>query len=88
MESWATLLLILPQSKLVENTTKFIQNKIDSEKFGKNWLCLQNLVSSMSPKKHYKSQDQYFLTENLPQLYSVKMKTLHGIIPIYTCLPL
>ena len=30
MEFWATPLLVLPQSKLVENTTKFIQSKIDS----------------------------------------------------------
>ena len=39
MESRDTPLLVLPQSKLVENTTKFIQSKIDSENFGKDWLC-------------------------------------------------
>ena len=38
MESRSTLLLVLSQSKLVENTTKFIQSKIDSENFGKDWL--------------------------------------------------
>ena len=30
MESLATPLLVILQSKLVENTTKFIQNKLDS----------------------------------------------------------
>ena len=51
MESGGTPLLVLPQSKLVENTTKFIQNKIDSENFVKDWLCPQNLVSSLAPTK-------------------------------------
>ena len=68
MEAGATQLLVLPQSKLVENTTKFIQSKIDSENFGKDWLCPQSLVSSLAPTKYYKSQNQYFLTENLSQL--------------------
>ena len=44
LECQATPLLVFPQSKLVENTTKFIQSKIDSENFGKDWLCPQNLV--------------------------------------------
>ena len=60
MEVHATPLLVLPQSKLVENTTEFIQNKLDSENFGKDWLCLQNLISSLAPNKYYKSQNQYF----------------------------
>ena len=68
IESCATPLLVLSQSKLVENTTKFIQNKLDSENFSKEWLCPQNLVSSLAPTKYYKSQNQYFPTENLPQL--------------------
>ena len=38
MESHATPLLVLPQLKLVDNTTKFIQNKLDSENFSKDWL--------------------------------------------------
>ena len=70
MESRATPLLLLPQSKLLENTTKFIQSKIDSENFGKDWLCLQHLVSSFVPTKYYKSHNQYFPVENLPQLES------------------
>ena len=70
MESHATPLLVLPQSKLVENTTKCIQNRLDSENFGKNWLCPQNLVSSLAPMKYYKSQNQYFPTEDVPQLES------------------
>ena len=36
MELHATALLVLPQSKLVENTTNFIQNRLDSENFGKD----------------------------------------------------
>ena len=36
MGSHATPLLMLPKSKLVENTTEFIQNKLDSEKCGKD----------------------------------------------------
>ena len=36
MELHATPLLVLLQSKVVENTTKFIENKIDSENFGKD----------------------------------------------------
>ena len=48
MESRTPPLLVLPQSKLVENTTKFIQSKIDSENFSKEWLCPQNLVLSLA----------------------------------------
>ena len=68
MELHATPLLVLLQSKLVENTTKFIQNKLDSENFGKDWLCPQNIVSSLALMKYYKSHNQYFPTENLNQL--------------------
>ena len=64
MENPASPLMTLPQSKLVENTTKFIQSRIDSET--KDWLCPQHLVSSLAPTKYYKSQ--YFPTENLPLL--------------------
>ena len=65
MESRATPLLVLPQSKQEENTT-FIQNKIDSKNFGKDWLCPQNLVLSLAPTKYYNSQNQYFPTDKLP----------------------
>ena len=68
MESYATPLLVLPQSKLVENTMKFLQNKLNSEKCGKDWLCSQSLVTSLTPTKFYRSQNQYFLTENIPPL--------------------
>ena len=37
-ENRASPLLMLPQSKLVENTTKFIQSRIDSETLTKDWL--------------------------------------------------
>ena len=59
---------MLPQSKLVENTTKFLQNNLNSEKCGKDWLSSQNLVSSLAPTKFYRSQNQYFPTENIPPL--------------------
>ena len=55
----------------MENTTKFKQSKIDSENFGKDWLCPQNLVFSWALTKYYKSQNQYFPTENLPQLEAI-----------------
>ena len=61
MENRVSPLLMLPQSKLVESTTKFIQSKTDSESLTKDWLCPQ-------PTKYYKSQNQYFPTENLPLL--------------------
>ena len=59
---------MLPQSKLVENTAKFIQNKLDTNKCIKDWLCPQNLVTSLAPTKFYISQNQYFPTENIPPL--------------------
>ena len=54
----------------MENTTKFIQNKLNTENFGKDWICPQNLVSSLAPMKYYKSQVQYFPMENVTQLES------------------
>ena len=59
-ESHATPLLVLPQSKLVENTTKFLQNKLNSEKCGKDWLCSQSLVTSLALTKFYRSQNLIF----------------------------
>ena len=70
MESHATPLLVLPQSKLAENTAKFLQNKTDMEKCGRDWICSQNLVSSLTPTKFYKSQNQFFPTDNIPPLES------------------
>ena len=68
MENRTSPLLTLPQSKLVESTctTKFLQSKVDSEMLTKDWLCPQHLVLSFAPTKSYKSQNQYFPTENLP----------------------
>ena len=40
MESQSAPLMILPQSKLIENTTKFLQERINSEKCGKEWYVL------------------------------------------------
>ena len=66
MEPHATPLLVLPQSKLVENTTKFIQDKLNTEKRCKDWICPQNLVTSLAPTKFYKSQ--YLPTDNVRTL--------------------
>ena len=68
MEFRMNLLLILPQSKLVENTTKYIQNRLDSDKCFKDWKCSQNLVSVLAPTRFYKSQNQYLPTDNISQL--------------------
>ena len=69
MESHATPLLVLPQSsKLVENTAKFIQNKLDTDKCCKDWICPQNLITSLLPTEFYRSRNQYFPTENTPLL--------------------
>ena len=65
-----TPLLLLPQSKPVENTARFLQSKIDTEKCGRDWICSQNLVSSLTQTKFYKSQSQYFPTDNIPPLDS------------------
>ena len=68
MEWHVIPLLLLPQSKLVENTARFLQSKIDTEKCGRDWICSQNLVSSLTQTKFYKSQSQYFPTDNIPPL--------------------
>ena len=68
MGSRSTPLLVLPPSKLVENTTKYMQNRLDSNKCFRDWICSQNLVSALAPTKFYKSQNQYLPTDNIPQL--------------------
>ena len=68
MESHAAPLLVLPHSKLVENAVRYLQSKIDTEKCGRDWLCSQNLISSPTQTKFYKSQNQYFLTDNITML--------------------
>ena len=82
IESHATPLIVLPQSKLVENTARFLQDKIDMEKCGSDWICSQYLVSSLTQTKFYKSQSQYFPTDNIPPLESVRFiqqgKMLHS----------
>ena len=68
MESRSTPLLVLPQSKLVQNTTKYIQNRLESDKCSRDWICPQSLVSALAQTKFYKSQNQYLPTDNIPQL--------------------
>ena len=68
MESRSTPLLVLPQSKLVQNTTKYIQNRLESDKCSRDWICPQSLVSALAPTKFYKSQNQFLPTDNIPQL--------------------
>ena len=70
MGSRSTPLLVLPQSKLAENTTKFIQDRLNWEKLDQDWLCPQQLVTSLAPIKYYRSKNQYFQAENVPQLES------------------
>ena len=43
MESRSTPLQVLPHSKLIKNTTKYIQDKLNTEKLGQDWLCPQQL---------------------------------------------
>ena len=40
------------------------------EKCSRDWICSQNLVSSLTQTKFYKSQSQYFPTDNVPPLES------------------
>ena len=40
------------------------------EKCGKDWVCSQNLVYALTQTKFYKSQGQYFQTDNIPPLES------------------
>ena len=68
METRLNPLLVLPQSKLVENTTKYIQIRLDLDKCFRDWICPQNLFSALAPTKFYKSQNQYLPTDNIPQL--------------------
>ena len=55
-ESRLTPLPVLPQSKLVENTTKYIQSKLDTDKLGQNWTCPQQCVKSLTPLKYCNSK--------------------------------
>ena len=68
MESQSTPLVMLPQSRLIENTARFLQGKIDLEKCGRDWVCSQNLVSSLTQTKFYKSHSHFFPTDNIPPL--------------------
>ena len=68
MESQSTPLMMLLQSKLIENTARFLQDKINSEKCGRDWVCSQNLVSSLMQTKFYKSHSQFFPIDNIPLL--------------------
>ena len=52
----------------MENTTKFIQDKLNTDKCCKDWICPQNLVTSLAPTNFYKSQNQYLPTDNVPTL--------------------
>ena len=67
MESRTTPLPVLPQFKLVQNTTKYIQSKLATDKLGQDWTC-QQFVKALAPLKHYKGKSQYFPTQNIPSL--------------------
>ena len=68
MESHSIPFLVLPQSNLVENTSKFVQNRIVMEKCCRDWICPQTLVTFLAPTKFYKSQNQFFPMDNIPPL--------------------
>ena len=68
MESCSAPLQVLPQSKLIESTTKYIQDKLNTEKLGQDWTCPQQLVKLLAPTRYYKSKSQYFPPENVPHL--------------------
>ena len=68
MESQLTPLMMLPQSKLIENSARFLQDKIDSEKCDRDWVYSQNLASSLTQTKFYKSHSRFFPTDNIPPL--------------------
>ena len=70
MELQSTPLMMLSQSKLIENSARFLQDNIDWEKCGKNWVCPQNVVSYLTQTKYYKSHNQFFPTDNIPPLAS------------------
>ena len=54
------------QFKLLENTTKYIQSKLDTDKFGQDWTRPQQFDKCLAPIKYYKSKSQYFPTKNIP----------------------
>ena len=70
LESQSTPLMMLPQSKLIVNMARFLQDKINSEKCSKDWVCPQNVVSYLTQTKYYKSHSQFFPTDNIPPLES------------------
>ena len=64
IESRSMQLLVLA----VENTTKYVQNRLDMEKCCRDWICPQNLVSALASTKFYKSQNQFLPIDNIPSL--------------------
>ena len=67
MESFKTNPLpVVPQSKLVENTTKFIQSNLNTDKLGQDLTCPQQFVKSLAHLKYHKSKSQCFPTQNIP----------------------
>ena len=68
MELRTTSLQVLTQSKLVENTTKYIQNKLYTHKLCQDGKCLQELVKLLAPMRYYTSISQYFPTQNISPL--------------------
>ena len=68
MESPSTPLPVLPQLKLVENTTKYNQSKLDMDKLGQDWTSPQQFVTSLVPLKYHNSKSQYCPTQNISPL--------------------
>ena len=68
MELHSTPLQVRPQSKLVENITKYIQNKLYTDKLGQDWTCPQQLVKLLALMRYYKSESQYFPSESITHI--------------------
>ena len=58
MELRSAPLQVLPKFKLVENTAKYIQNKLYTYKLGQGWTCPQKLVKLLANMKYY-NKSQY-----------------------------
>ena len=67
MESSYSPLLVLPQSKLVENTTKYIQNRLDTEKCCRTGYA-HKIWFRLLPLRNSTSQNQFLPTDNVPPL--------------------
>ena len=69
-ERYRAIMALLYNYKLVENTTKYIHSKLDTDKLGQDWTCPQQIVKSLAPLRYYKSKPQYFPIQTISLLDS------------------